>query len=376
MKRAGLLGLVLVALVAVGVVATRRGSNSSRPATTTAPPASADPHTLVPPVVPDQPYGLAAARGGSLLIVDVGLDQVLKRLPSGRFVVVAGDGHQGGSGDGGAANKAELRLQPESGIVESRNGVVYIADSGNARVRAVLPNGEIETVAGNGRSGVLLGTSPPLDASIGTVAGLAIGRHRDLYIAASNVLRLSRDGVLHWLAGNPTGTPACGTVFCNPAGEYDFMSPDQLALDAKGNLFVSSSNALGLYEITAKGARRYLGQFRGNGGAGALAASSDGRVIESWRGGVTQLVPKLPPAHTPVLKVVATRDLRYGSKIDALLGANRTLDPTDVFAGGDGVAVAPNGDIYVDANMRSVSALLRLTRDGRATVLWKSLRSR
>jgi hypothetical protein len=48
----------------------------------------------------------------------------------------------------------------------------------------------------------------------------------------------------------------------------------------------------------------------------------------------------------------------------------------NVFIGGDGVAVAPYGDIFVDTNagnsFTSESALVRLTPSGRVSVLWKS----
>ena len=97
------------------------------------------------------PYGLTVARNGDLYIVDVGRDQVLRRLPSGKFHVVAGDGRRGFSGDGGLATAAELNLSVSSGIVIANDGTLYIADSGNDRVRAVSPDGTIRTVAGDGR---------------------------------------------------------------------------------------------------------------------------------------------------------------------------------------------------------------------------------
>ena len=83
-------------------------------------------------------------------IVDAGNDQILKQRAGGPFEVVAGDGRQGSAGDGGPATKAELRLTGFSGIVVSSTGTLYIGDSGNSRVRAVTPDGNIETVAGNG----------------------------------------------------------------------------------------------------------------------------------------------------------------------------------------------------------------------------------
>ena len=180
------------------------------------------------------PYGLTVARNGDLYVVDVGRDQVLRRLPSGKFHVVAGDGRRGFSGDGGPATAAALNLSVSSGIVIANDGTLYIADAGNDRVRAVSPDGTIKTVAGDGRSGrddgLILRTTPAFEASFGAPSGLAIGPNGDLYIAAGNVLRLTPGGLIEWVAGR-RGAFACGFgIYCNPAGEADFTDPGQARL--------------------------------------------------------------------------------------------------------------------------------------------------
>ena len=48
-----------------------------------------------PFVSPKAPYALAIASNGDLLVVDSGRDQILRRLPSGKFQVIAGDGRRG-----------------------------------------------------------------------------------------------------------------------------------------------------------------------------------------------------------------------------------------------------------------------------------------
>jgi hypothetical protein len=83
----------------------------------------------------EHPHGLAVGADGALYVVDTGRDQVLRRLPTGRFVVLAGNGHRGFSGDGGPATNAELSLTNYSGLATGPNGTLYIADSGNDRVR-------------------------------------------------------------------------------------------------------------------------------------------------------------------------------------------------------------------------------------------------
>jgi serine/threonine-protein kinase len=85
---------------------------------------------------------------GVLYISEPQLDRVVARLPDGSFKLIAGTGRVGFSGDGGPAVRARLR-QPE-GLAVAPDGTLYIADFGNNRVREVLPDGTIETVAGAG----------------------------------------------------------------------------------------------------------------------------------------------------------------------------------------------------------------------------------
>lgn len=98
---------------------------------------------------------------------------------------VAGDGSRGFSGDGGRATEAQLSFP--SGIVETYEGGLLIADQGNRRVRYVDPDGTIDTVAGNGSADCSdYDGSSALDVSLSEPAGLAIrqrGFNPGFYIA-------------------------------------------------------------------------------------------------------------------------------------------------------------------------------------------------
>lgn len=113
-------------------------------------------------VVPESPGALAIGPDGNLYLADRGRNEILERLPSGRFEVIAGDGRAGFSGDGGPARDAEL--DNPSGMAITANGVIYVADENNDRVRMMAPDGIISTVAGDGSGfgphdeGVLNGT--------------------------------------------------------------------------------------------------------------------------------------------------------------------------------------------------------------------------
>ena len=85
--------------------------------------------TLTPP-----PYGLAADSKGNLFFPN---GHTVLRLDAvtGIVTVVAGNGTEGFSGDDGLATNAQLS-QP-FGVAVDGSGNVYIADSGNNRIRKV-----------------------------------------------------------------------------------------------------------------------------------------------------------------------------------------------------------------------------------------------
>jgi len=165
----GLIGIVvLIAMVVSGVayaLVSRRPSTQARN-TSKSPPTKTVPAQSGLFVTPKAPYALAVAPNGDLLIVDSSRDQILRHLPSGKFRVIAGSGKRGFSGDGGQAVRAELDIENNSGIAVAKDGTVYFSDSGNGRVRDVLPNGIIKTILGGGTRLLGQGPMPALNASI------------------------------------------------------------------------------------------------------------------------------------------------------------------------------------------------------------------
>jgi len=315
-------------------------------------------------VAPKEPEALAAGPEGRLYIVDTGRDEVLQRLPNGKFAVVAGDGKTGYSGDGGPAVDARLALDADSGVAVGANGTLYIADSGNDRVRGVLLNGTIETVAGGGN--VALSTTKPVparEASLnepnGSVAGLAIGPDDELYFAInSGVYRLAPNGELYWVVGEYKPLPKNYSWDGNPAVQNDFLHANRVAFDGKGDLYVAGGGGLyGLYEKTASGVLRFITVLRDGGTVGVLASGPNGSVVESAGEGVVSL------AADGTTTTVATP-----------VELQRLLGKDSGFAGG-GVTTGPDGDVYVDIDASiwagPTSALLEIHPNRTMTTLWK-----
>jgi hypothetical protein len=100
----------------------------------------------------NNPHQLAVDALGNLFVADTGNHRVVKVDPLGVMTVVAGTGTAGSSGDNGPATSATLR-SPE-GVAVDTAGNVYIADTGNHKIRVVeASTGSIKLLAGTGTPG-------------------------------------------------------------------------------------------------------------------------------------------------------------------------------------------------------------------------------
>jgi len=307
------------------------------------------------------PGALAVSSKGTLYVVDAGRDQILRRLPGGQFEVVAGDGRRGFSGDGHPAIDAEISVKYWGGLAVASNGTIYFTDEGNGRVREILPSGVIETVAGGGTKTLGNASVPAMRANFGDqLDSLAMGPGGQLYIGCNGVYRLA-NGVLHWVVG--TDAPSLNKGFTgfgtSPVFQKDFAPAQTLAFDGKGDLLVGGGGTWSLYERTVGGAFRFIQNDRAQGGLyAAMAAAPDGSVVLA--GGAHGLSRFHPSGLITAIPAS---------------GLSTVLAPSH-FTVGEGVAVAPNGSIYLAADagngFTNVSAIVQVTSAGHAVLVWKS----
>jgi hypothetical protein len=151
----------------------------------------------------------------------------------------AGTGTGGYNSDGIAATGSQL--SNPFGIWVNSNGVVFIADSGNNRIRKVDINGIISTIIGTGtgayNGNYLSGTSAQLNNPLGVV-GDSMG---NLFIADTNNYRirmLNTSQVLINLVG--TGSPGPTTVYPQLPKSV-LLSPNTLFVDSNGILYYTIS---------------------------------------------------------------------------------------------------------------------------------------
>jgi hypothetical protein len=101
-------------------------------------------------VAVNNPNVLTLDPAGNLVISDENNNRI-RKVTNDVIATLAGNGVQSYAGDGGVATAAALYTPV--GAAFDAAGNTYIADGGNNRIRIVLPNGAITTLAGTGSSG-------------------------------------------------------------------------------------------------------------------------------------------------------------------------------------------------------------------------------
>ncbi|HVN06955.1 MAG TPA: hypothetical protein VMT86_21200 [Bryobacteraceae bacterium] len=129
------------------------------------------------------PSGVALDASGNLYIADTQNQCVRLLTLDGVMSAVAGTGVNGFSGDGGPAAIAQLSV-PSAVAVDSA-GNIYIADTGNNRVRIVTPDGNINTIAGTGDASYNGDSGAAADIALASPAGLALDGQGNLFVADS-----------------------------------------------------------------------------------------------------------------------------------------------------------------------------------------------
>jgi uncharacterized protein (TIGR03437 family) len=225
------------------------------------------------------PYSVAADSSGNFFIVDTGNDRIRKVSANGVIDTVAGSGDCCFSGDGGPATSASLGVNEEtvlngilSGAASGPGGNLFFADTFNQRIRKVSPSGTITTVAGNGIPGYTGDGGPATSAEVDYPEDVAVDASGNLFIADMyRIRKVSASGTITTIAGN--GKPG----FSGDGGQATSaeLSAIGIAVDASGNVF--AADGLRVRKVSPNGiittiAGNGTSGFSGDGGPATTAS--------------------------------------------------------------------------------------------------------
>lgn len=305
--------------------------------------------------------GIAVDSAGNLYIADTGNSRIRKVAVTGVITTIAGTAIPAYSGDNGAATSASLSFP--RGVALDAAGNVYIADSGNNVIRKIDKTGTITTVAGNGTSGFSGDGGPAISAQLANVSGIAFDSTGNMYLADrdnASVRKVTPGGTISTFAGTGVaGFSGDG----GQAAKATLYSPNSVAFDGAGNLYIadSSNNAIrkvspaGIISSVVGAGSTSFG-FSGDGGPASSAQINDPQSVAVDVAGNLYIADE----DNQRIRMISATGI-----ISSLAG-----DGTKNFSGDggpavtaqlnlpEGVAVGPNGTVYVvDSGNRRVRAL-------------------
>lgn len=192
--------------------------------------------------------GLAVDARGNLFIADTNNHRIRELVAaSGMMVTIAGTSQAGYSGDQGLAIDAVLN-QPGSLAFDS-SGNLFIVDTNRLR-RIDAVSGVITTVAGDGTLAYSGDNGPAADAQLNGAVSVAVDSMENLYIAEASRIRMisAATGIITTIAGD--GVVAYSGDW-GPASAAELYSPNAVAVDANGNLFIEEFDYSTVREISA-----------------------------------------------------------------------------------------------------------------------------
>lgn len=156
------------------------------------------------------PVDVAVDDEGNLYIADTGNHAIRMVRSDGFIFTIAGDGYRGFLGDGGAATAA--RLDSPAGLAVDAEGNLYISDTNNHRIRRISPDGLIGTIAGTGLPGFSGDDGSAAQAALRYPVGIAVAASGEIYVADTGNSRVRR--LLPLIAPPPVEEPVktCSVV--------------------------------------------------------------------------------------------------------------------------------------------------------------------
>jgi sugar lactone lactonase YvrE len=134
------------------------------------------------------PFGLALATDGTIYVADALNNRIRKITAAGVVTNFAGSGALGGGSSDGIATVAQFNFP--TGVAVASDGSVYVADSGNHKIRKITAAGVVSTIGGSGVAGFADGVGTA--AQFNFPSGVAVATDGTVYVTDSNNHRIRK----------------------------------------------------------------------------------------------------------------------------------------------------------------------------------------
>lgn len=256
-------------------------------------------------------------------LVDTDHHRVCRLLPDGTLQTVAGDGTPGADDGVGTA----ARFQTPEGLALASDGTLYVADTGNHRIRAISPAGVVSTLAGSDVPGFADGTGGA--ARFHHPTSVVLRADGQLVVAdrTNHALRLlNPSGHVSTLAGGPTPGLQDGT-----GSSARFNEPLALTQGEGGSLYVLDHGNQSIRGVDAWGAVGTLLTFAPETRLAGLAFVTPDQL---WVANATQHTLQRISLNTGDVTTVAGTGTR--GFLDGAAGTALFSNPTSLTAEADG----------------------------------------
>ena len=213
------------------------------------------------------PKDVAVDREGNVYVADTDNHTIRKITNTGVVTTLAGLARSEGSTDGTGGT---ARFTYPDGIAVDSSGNVYVADTYNSTIRKITNAGVVTTLAGLAilSSGAVDGTGSA--ARFARPSDVAVDSSGNVYVADTNnhtIRKITNAGVVTTLAG--LAILSSGAVD-GTGSAARFARPSDVAVDSSGNVYVADTNNHTIRKITNAGVVTTLAGLAG------VSGSTDG----------------------------------------------------------------------------------------------------